>query len=345
MKYILGLVLVMSLAACGGGGGGGSLPTTTPVSTPATPSGGSPPPSGTPSSSPSPTANPSSNPTISPTSSPTASPSPAALQITANVPLNDSQNFLQSPLVFGVRLLSVNGAVANAVKTQTATCTTSSCHVGLTAPVGADTFAITYAVLSPTQSNPNNLAPVAYAGPFSVSVAQNTTNTATVNLLGVPASYELDATGNSPWSTKMPLALNVVDASNSCVPQQVSANNCTVSMFVPGVFSNPITLRDTDTSGQTALVLNNGTPAAAVTVTKASDMVALLMNSGANITQAYVTPSGAFNAAQFGNSYASMTLQPWYTQDPNGLGFTCTKGSCTTTGPSSITIQSRRRHS
>ncbi len=237
--------------------------------------------------------------------------------------------------------MSVNGAAQNVVTTQATTCTATSCQVGITAPVGTDTFAITYAVFAPTTMNPNYRPLLAYQGPFSISVAANTSNTASVNLIGVPAYYELDATGNSPWSAAMPLSMHFVDAAatNWCTPSQVTANNCTPSVFMHGAFANPITLTDTDTSGQTALVLNNGTPTNTVAITQASDTVTLRINAGANITQAYVTPSGAFSAAQFGSDYSSTSLQPWFTQDVNGLGFTCTNGACKTTGPSSVTIQ------
>jgi hypothetical protein len=196
---------------------------------------------------------------------------------------------------------------------------------------------MTYAIGANGAANAN-LEPLAYRGSFTVSVAANVSNAASVNLQGVPAYYELDAVGNAPWSNLMPLLLQFADDSNVCTPAQV-INGCAIGTFIPGTLATPVTLTDTDSSGQTALSVNNGAPARVVTVTKASDTLSLVIHSGATVQQAYVTPSASFNAGEFGSAYASITQQPWTTQDPNGLGFTCSNGACRTTGPSSITIQ------
>ena len=337
MKRLLSMLfLVIVVAGCGGGGGGGSsLPGT--VATPPPAGGG-----GSPSPAPTPTPHATTSPTPVPTSSPTPlgtptpTPGAATLQIVANLPLNEQNNFLGNPLVFGVRLLTVNGVNENAVVTTPTTCRTTSCRFSVTAPPGSDTFAVTYAVGSGGSTNAN-LAPLAYRH-LSVAVQPKATNVASVTLLGIPAFYELDAVGSSPWTARMPLTQQFVDASNTCTPPQV-INGCALTTFIPGRFANAVTLTDTDTSGQTALSLNNGPGSRTVNVTTASDSVALLISATATITQAYITPLSAFSSAQFGRTYSAVILHPWTTQDPNGLGFTCARGACQTTGPSSVTIQ------
>ena len=360
MKRPLALLSLIMLAACGGGGGGGSLPSIAPSSHPVN-QGGGPPATPTPAASPTP-ASPStpvsspppastptplitSAPTSQPTTVPTAAPStsPAAVRFTATLPLNDSQNFSHDPSLspafsFSVRLLSVNGSPVQSVTTRQTTCSSTSCQVNITAPAGADTFAMAYAVNA--QAITNGPEPIAYNANFSLNVVPNVTNASSIMLTAVPSFYELDAIGNSPWSTQMPLRLRLADAASPCTPALVSFNDCGLSAFIQGVYLQPLTLTDTDASGQTALVLNGGTPSRTVRVTRSSDTVSLSIRSGANIAQAYVTPSSpTFNAAEFTGAFNPITLQPWVTQDPNGLGFTCAGGSCQTTGPGGITIQ------
>jgi hypothetical protein len=330
------VVFVIVLAACGGGGGGGgSLPGT--VTTPP-PAGGAGSPSPKPTPSAHATASPTPVPTATPTplATPTPTPAPATLQITASLPLNEQANYLANPLVFGIRLLTVNGINENAVTTVPTTCTSTSCRLSLMVPPGSDTFAVTYAIGAGGSTN-QNLAPLAYRH-LSVAVQPKATTVASVTLFGIPAFYELDAVGTSPWIARMPLAQQFVDASNTCTPPQV-VNGCALTTFIPGTFANVVTLTDTDTSGQTALSLNNGPANRTVTVTRDSDSVALVISASATITQAYITPSSAFSSAQFGRAYNAVMLRPWATQDPNGLGFTCVRGACQTTGPSSVTIQ------
>ena len=342
-RIVIGMALLAALVGCGGGGGGGSLPSGTP---PPPGGGGSPPPtssptpatSATPSATPSPTPVPTITPTIAPTPSPTptAAATSAAVQITASVPLNDRINFQNYPMVFGVRLLSVNGTNANVVTTQATSCASTACKVSITAPTGTDMFAITYA-FGTTGATNAKLGPVAYNGNFTVPVQGNATNTASVSLLAVPAYFELDASGTSPWTGQMPLTLGFVDDSNTCSPLQV-ISACALTAFIHGTFASPVTLTDTDTTG-TMLSLNGGAGSKTVTVLHGSDSVSLVIKSGANISQAYITASSSFSASQFGSAYMSMTLTPWATQDPGGLGFTCTNGVCQTTGPGSVTIQ------
>ncbi len=258
------------------------------------------------------------------------------LTITASVPLNERQNDAQYPLVFGVRILSTGGIAATTMTTQTTGCGAKACAVHVMAPPGMDTFAIAYA--ASIGSALPNLAPLSVNERFSALVSANGGSVA-VTLQAVPAYYELDATNGSPWTGTMPLTLNFVDDSNTCTPQQVSSTDCILTTFLRGPFSNSVTLTDTDSSGQSALRLNGGAAQTSVTVSTSSDKVALVVRSGANISQAYVTPSGAFAGGEFGSAYVGITLAPWTTQDPNGLGFTCANGSCQTTGPSSVTIQ------
>jgi|GEM_PF-4851875 len=336
MKKFLALIPIVLLAACGGGGGGGSLPST-PVtaSSPPANGGGSGP---SPKPSASPTSAPTQSPTPVPTVAPTATPGSSTVSFTVNLPLNDRGNYMQNPTVFGVRLLSANGFAQNVVTTRSTSCGSKSCKVSVTAPVGNDTFSMTYAI-GANGSTGSGLEPLAYGGNVAVSVANGSTNTATMNLQGVPAYYELDAVGNGPWTSSMPLYLRFADDSNVCTPPQV-IYGCTIGTFIPGTYATPVTVTDTDASGQTALSLNHGAPARMVTVTKASDSVTLLIHGGANVPQAYVTPNASsFSASEFGSAYTSITQQPWVTQDPNGLGFSCSSGSCQTTGPTSITIQ------
>ena len=335
MKRILSVLLFVVVVGCGGGGGGGSLPGT--ITTPPPAGGGgspSPGPTPTPHATTSPTAAPTATPT--PFATPTPTPAPATLQITASLPLNEQNNFLANPLVFGIRLLTVNGVNQNAVTTVPTTCRSTSCRVSLTAPPGSDTFAVTYAVGTGGSTN-QNLAPLAYRH-LSVAVQPKAANVASVTLFGIPAFYELDAVGSSPWTARMPLAQRFVDASNTCTPPQV-INGCALTAFIPGTLANTVTLTDTDTSGQTALSVNNGPASRTVTITNTSDSVALVISASATMTQAYITPSSAFSSAQFGRAYSAVILRPWTTQDPNGLGFTCARGACQTTGPSSVTIQ------
>lgn len=184
----------------------------------------------------------------------------------------------------------------------------------------------------------SSLAPLAYHSAFPVNVASGAHNSANVALLGVPAFYELDAVGAAPWSGTMPLLLQSADDANTCLPQQ-QINGCSIGTFIPGTLASPITLTDTDTSGATLLSLNGGAGARVVTVLRASDTVKLIISANATLQQGYVTPSASFNAGEFGTAYTSLNDLPWATQDPNGLGFTCSNGSCQTTGPSSVTIQ------
>ncbi len=355
MKRIGFIVLFAVLAGCGGGGGGGSLPNTAPPTPPPPSSGGG---GSHPTASPSPEASPTASPAVSPTPvlpsptpSPVTVPSPTprprlptpvtttavAVQINASVPLNDRNNFLGNPLVFGVRLLTASGTSENSVTTQTSACGSTSCRVSIMAPPGFDTFAITYAVGTTGTTN-TDLTPVAYNGSVSAAVSATGANNLAATLLGVPAFYELDANGTAPFSGVMPLAMSIIDDSNSCTPQQV-IDDCAPSANIRGAFAAPILLTDTDTGTGTGLSLNGGKPAKTVTVTKASDSISLIIAGNANVSQAYVSPSASFNAGQFGAAYSSMTLTPWATQDTSGLGFTCSQGSCQTTGPGSVTIQ------
>lgn len=321
MKRAFILLCIAALAACGGGGGGG---TTLPVQTPPSPvRGGSAPPS------------PSPSPTGAP--SPTAAPATAAVQLSATLPINDEHNYLSSPLIFGVRLRSVNGASASTVTTQQTTCATRTCTFTVTAPTGNDVFAVTYAAVLPQAAGTSN-APLSYAGNVTANVSNTGPNSASTTLLGVPAYYELDLTNSTSWTGTMPLVLHFIDASNSCTPSQV-INGCSVGSFIGGTLANPVTVTDSDASGQSGLALNGAAPKNVVTITRASDTLALVITSAATISQAYVTPSGTFSAAVFGNSFASQILTPWATQDTNGLGFTCNAGACQATGPANVTIQ------
>ena len=339
-RIVIGMALLAALIGCGGGGGGGSLPSGTP---PPPGGGGSPPPTSTPTPATSATPSPTPVPTITPTIAPTPSPTPtaaatsAAVQITASVPLNDRSNFQNYPMVFGVRLLTVNGTNANVVTTQATSCASTACKFSITAPTGSDTFAITYA-FGTTGATNAKLGPVAYNGSFAVPVQGNVTNTASVSLLAVPAYFELDASGTSPWTGQMPLTLGFVDDSNTCSPLQV-ISACALTAFIHGTLANSVTLTDTDTSGQTMLSRNGGAASTTVTLSSGSDSVSLVIKSGANISQGYITASSSFIPSQFGSEYMSMALAPWATQDPGGLGFTCTNGVCQTTGPGSVTIQ------
>jgi hypothetical protein len=260
------------------------------------------------------------------------------VQITANLPLNERENYSGYPLVFGVRLFSSGGAPESTVTTQQTSCGSLSCRFTVSMPAGSDRFSVTYAYGSQGTAT-GNLAPLSYQAALTASIS-SASSSVTANLLGVPAYYELDASGNSPWTGTMPLLLQAVDDSNTCTPQQ-QINDCALTAFITGTYAAPITLVDTDTSGQTALTLNSGAPATSVTVTKSTDSVALRIAPAANVSQGYVTPSGSFNSSEFGSAYQpAVSLTPWATQDPNGLGFTCTSGSCQTTGPSTVTIQS-----
>jgi hypothetical protein len=258
------------------------------------------------------------------------------LKFTARLPINELHNYLGSPTVFGVRVLSVDGAQTNTVVTQATTCASATCTFSASVPAGADTLAITYAaVLTGPVSTQD--APLAYAGQVNTQVPASA-GTVTVNLWGVPAFYELDVTNASSWAGTMPLVMRVVDASNSCTPNQ-SLNGCTLTSFIPGGFADPITVTDTDAGGQSGLSLNGAAPARTVTVNKSSDTLALVVKGGADISQAYVRAAATFDAQAFHSPYASQVLAPWTTQDVNGLGFTCTKGNCQTTGPVNITVQ------
>lgn len=324
---ILTLAFCLGLAACGGGGGGGSVPG--PIMTPASPgAGGSPPPTGTPSPTPAPT----------PTSTPTASPAPetAPLKITVALPMNELRNYLGSPTVFGVRVLSANGSQSKMVVTQPTVCPSLACTFSVSVPVGTDTLAMTYAAILTGPVSTNN-APLAYSGQVTAQVGTSG-GAVGVKLLGVPAFYELDVTNASNWTGTMRLVMRVVDASNSCTPNQ-SLNGCTLTSFIPGSYADPITVTDTDASGQSGLSVNGAASARTVTVRSSSDTLRLVVKNGADISQAYVTPAASFDAAVFGSPYASQVMTPWTTQDVNGLGFTCSKGNCQTTGPVNITVQ------
>ncbi len=248
------------------------------------------------------------------------------MTINVTPPLDDTSyaTYQGSTLSYGVRLLSVNG-VATAATPGVLSCVNGTANqICVSAPAGTDTFSVLY--------SDSIKGPLAY-GTFTATVSAGANVTVPIALLGIPAAYNLDVPATFGVGTsRTPFALT--DADNyEC---RIEVHQC---FFVPlsGTYASPVTITDTDTTGGTLLSLNDGSASRSVTVTKASDQVAIVVAKGATVS-AQLNVSGVWSFPEFG---VSGSVIPGSTQST--VTFTCSSGSCYETGSGVIGISARAR--
>lgn len=251
-------------------------------------------------------------------------PATGTMTIDASPPLDDTSyaSYQGSTLGYTVRLLSVNG-VANASAPALFGCLNGAANqVCVSAPAGNDVFSILYA--------DSKSGPLAYAQ-FSAAITPSANATVPVSLLGIPAAYHLD----------VPAAFGAGSSTASFAVTDANNDECKIELhqcsFVPltGTYAAGVTISDSDTSGATLLTLDGGAPSRTVTVTKASDQVAIVIAQNATVdAQLNVTGNWSFNEFGVSGSVAAAPTQSTVT-------FVCKTGSCYETGSGVIGISSR----
>lgn len=155
-------------------------------------------------------------------------------------------------------------------------------------------------------------------------IVQGSSNNLTVTLQGVPSSVTiapltLTASSGTPGTaTTSPLAVSVLDASGAQI----------VDGTTPATYTTPVTLTDNDSSGQTSIDVNGGTPGSTVTLNRPTDIVTLhytgeAINSftigatGTGVTSSTATISTVINAITLGGTTLDDAAHGGLPGDPN----------------------------
>jgi len=203
------------------------------------------------------------------------------------------------------------GSSTTDISAGSGACTTvsggRSCTIGITAPAGSDDFVFTI----------YDAAPVSGAIP------------ATAHVLGVAGATETIAAGvTNTVSAAVSAVIAGFSGSTATVKEAADGHTHTVALVVAPTdfgnnpisagasnapYANPIsaTVNESGGSGHTLLELNGGTPAASVTLTKASDTVqAVYDGGGVSGYAATVTLTATAVGGQGGATTESLALAP-----------------------------------
>jgi hypothetical protein len=181
-----------------------------------------------------------------------------------------------------------------------------------------------FAVLFTEDATPNS-PPLAY-GVARAHVQPGANTAISLSLSGIPAAYSLGGTFAGNVAT---LTFATTDAQFShCSPNDYYNYGCVFIETLSGTSPYLISLTDNDPTGQSGLSVNGEPPVKTVVLNQDSATIELIVRPAATISQAWVTASGVFSTAAFPGE--TISLSPGATENPNGLGFSCYDGNCST---------------
>lgn len=312
-------VIALALVACGGGAGSTSLPG------------------------------------VAPSAGSTPTPhltTQTAAKFTITIPVSSvsrSQSLSRKPQyistssqMFYIALKSVNGVAPSPAMTSQFTVNSTNCvsngSGGQTCtftfpnvPAANDVFGIAGGANAPGYAPPA-FAATEFVETPAVAIAQGTTTAVSATAGGVISSQTsgggiggiaLTPANSATNSGHYDIAFQAVDFFGNVITS-------------PGLYANPVTVRDTDTSGQTGLSVNGLSEGTVATINSSSDTL-VLTNTGAGNVNIQVSASASNFMLP---SYFGITaLYLGGSGTSNSATFSCTSTGCATMGSANFTIQ------